>query len=118
MLPLVSMSNGEAGANVYVSGSESASVAATVPTAVPAALFSVTSSVEGADAGKNGFPATAALVVPLPEADHGPAPSPFARTCTRYAVDASSPVSVAGLVEPTSATSVHCVSDAGSDVPA
>ena len=65
-----------------------------------------------------GAPATAALVVPLPDADHGPAPSPFARTCTRYAVDALRPASVAGLVEPTSATSVHCVPDVGSDVPA
>ena len=104
----------------YVSASPSASFAATWPTAVPAALPSTIVSVFTAPSTKLGAECVAggALVVPPAEADHGPAPSPFARTCTRYSVDASSPVSVTGGPAPTSLRSTHCVSSVGSDAPA
>ena len=57
-------------------------------------------------------------VQPLPEADQGPVPSPFARTCTRYSLALSRSVSDTGSTSPTSSTTVHSgESSAGSDAP-
>ena len=102
MLPLVSMSNGEAGASVYVSASPSASVAATVPTAVPAALFSATVSAVGAVSGKAGTATPVAssvlttwLVLPCVGVYQNPAPSEvFARSPNWYPVSGVSPVTL------------------------